>query len=136
MKEPKREDFGWEAPYPGLGQEGGWTVEGGEEAYEAAMQSYLEQRRERAATAHFKVDIDGMRQNLLTSYNDLVKLLKANVSPLNDVAVDGYELEDRLMELHNAIVILHAISFDDNPAPVSSPDFCIEKFDMQAMYEE
>lgn len=42
MQEPKREDFGWEAPHTGIGIEGGWLIEGGEEAYEAAMLAYTE----------------------------------------------------------------------------------------------
>lgn len=38
--EPKPEQFGWVEPNFALGEEGGWTVEGGEEAYEKAHEKW------------------------------------------------------------------------------------------------
>lgn len=35
MDKPDKRDFGWEEP--GLYDEGGWTIEGGEEAYDEAF---------------------------------------------------------------------------------------------------
>lgn len=36
-----KEQFGWEEPNHALGVEGGWTIEGGEEAYRKALGSFL-----------------------------------------------------------------------------------------------
>lgn len=40
MNKPQPKDYGWIEPNPALGEEGGWMLEGGEEAYEAAMDAY------------------------------------------------------------------------------------------------
>lgn len=38
MKEPKQEDFGWQEP--SIDDEGGWMIEGGEEAYFDALDNW------------------------------------------------------------------------------------------------
>lgn len=40
MHRPLKQQFGWEEPRPALGEEGGWTIEGGKEAYEKALSQF------------------------------------------------------------------------------------------------
>lgn len=137
MKEPKREDFGWEMPAPALGEEGGWTVEGGEEAYEEAVKAYqLFCAWDKTSTiAHFSVDFDGIRQNVLTAYNDLVKLLKLGATPLNDVTVDGYELGDAINDLRASVIMLCGLMTNDQPSLIDREAFSIEDFDIESIDE-
>jgi hypothetical protein len=44
MNKPKPKDFGYEPANPNLGEEGGWTIEGGEEAYETALAEWEKQQ--------------------------------------------------------------------------------------------
>jgi len=44
MDKPKPKDFGYEPANPNLGEEGGWLIEGGEEAYEAALAEWEKQQ--------------------------------------------------------------------------------------------
>lgn len=44
MKKPEQKDYGWEDTNHSLGEEGGWCLEGGEEAYFDALAEWdLEQ---------------------------------------------------------------------------------------------
>lgn len=132
MQEPKREDFGWVNVNTALGEQGGWTIEGGEEAYYEAFEDYKSFQQ----IAHFTVDFDGIRQNVLTAYNDLVKLLKQGATPLNDVTVDGYDLGEAIHELRTSLVMLCGLMMDDQPSLVDREDFSIEDFDIEALTTE
>lgn len=43
--QPKASDFGYEEPNPNLAEEGGWTLEGGQEAYSSAIEKWTEENR-------------------------------------------------------------------------------------------
>lgn len=130
-QEPKKEDYGWVMPAQALGEEGGWTVEGGEEAYEAAMLSYSETRREKATmTASFHVDFDGLRQNLANSYNSVVKMIKDSVDRHGEIHINHTTaLESKLRSLHNDIVMICGLMLEDQPSILDSESFHLELYD-------
>lgn len=139
MNNPQPKDYGWIDPNPALGEEGGWTIEGGEEAYEEAVQLWV-QGEEPIATEQnewyakgFTLDFNGLRENVLNDYNELVKLLKDGVTPLADVTVDGYKLERLLTEMKRDIVLLCSLMTDDTPSLISKEDFEIEDFDIESL---
>ena len=189
---PNPKDYGWIDPNPALGEEGGWVMEGGEEAYEAAERihaahqweplcvdfdtwfnlfqvncnmlgykgridkySFLsnweigaspalvatdfvaelvhEEVLEQLSPNAFQFSFNGLRENILNDYNELVRLMKDGVSPLNDVTVDGYELDRLLADMRRDIVLLCSLMTDDIPSLISKEDFEIEDFDIESL---
>lgn len=135
MKQPDKKDYGY-ITLPGSA--GGWVDDKDEQAYEAAILSYAEYQREVSAKeeqseASFILDFDGLRENVLYDYNELVKLLRNGVTPLSDVTVDGYELDRLLAEMRRDILLLCSLMPDDIPSLISKEDFEIEDFDIESL---
>jgi hypothetical protein len=57
MNKPKPKDFGYEPANPSFGEEGGWTIEGGEEAYELALEEWRSENP--ALTSGPWIEIEG-----------------------------------------------------------------------------
>lgn len=72
MQEPKKEDYGWETPVPALGEEGGWTVEGGQEAYEKTMLDYKVHTEVMNYVKALQEEYGSMNHNFLQVRSDLL----------------------------------------------------------------
>lgn len=80
----------------------------------------------------FKVDFNGVRQNILTDYNKLVAVCREGVTPLGDVTVDGHELDQLLASLKESVLLLCALKVNGLPSLVTEEGFInIDDFDIE-----
>lgn len=102
MQKPKPEDYGYQPAT--LEDEGGWCIEGGEEAYYNAVRNYEAALKNRII------------QDINQGYSNLVALVETSPDTIfGNVSINKYKLERLLVSLRNNIILLNtAVEGIDN----------------------